>query len=720
MNNQLTDAQALLTLSLYIKLTNIIAMSTHIARVDGPTKDFSLYLQNITSLPVETVLEDIRLCKHDATYSITQLDQPHQKIYLKKLKDEGLYAIILGHLKRCKNESFEDVLRGCAEQEECIESPLVWVIFLVNTLKPEPQLRDICVEVADNIDPLYECMRDDVTRELFGSTEFWYEVYPVFLPLVVNLVMNNSKALGILLGKDGFLDMMIQPLFWSHTRPDIMEKEFAAKYFSPSLNLAPTRVLYYLVAKICKQIDDEGRETPPPEERLDEDEMKQLVEIGTKVIVSEAYDQTCDITFVAGLFDLIKIADPDSKQIYYYMLNEMATSGCVDNRTIIRAICHGSKATLDYIDGQMLPQVIFRLLHKIPPGDKHLRPLPDDARYAAAIDAGLLQMCMSMLLRFAAVYDNYVYGRFLTIIEGVSAVAFHSKTQQAIAKVDKAELRRILSLPELHRLGRSNDLCDKIFGTIGFFSNDTPVSTSLPQARPNFEDLGDVCSSCLKVIPKEAIKRCGQCKKRMYCNRECQANDWKNGHKKECKMLLKQGMDNPSNSVLAGKKNRVEIQKQIDNVMAAAEKMLNGTTPVILAHANVNGWDILDCVLAINFCVTPPSFDSMLAKDYSDNLLKEDAKAELIAYIEKTKKKGGIVVSIQFHPATAQPGDKEAPLMFVRADRFLRGGWPAAQKDMLEEMRGNDPNWLGPGHTYAGFFKPGHRLSDKCPPGMLN
>lgn len=690
--------------------------------MNGPRKDFSLYLQSITSLPVETVLDDIRLCKHDATYSITQLNQPHQKIYLKKLEDEGLYGIILGHLKRCQDESFEDVLRGCAEQEECIESPLVWVVFLVNSLNHFNHTKgnDICVEVAENIDPLYECMRDDVTRELFGKAEYWYETYSVFLPLMMNLVMNNSKSLGILLGKDGFLEMMIQTLFWSQTRPDIMENELAATYFSPSFYSAPTRVLYYLVAKICKQINDENQETPH-EERLDEAEMKQLVEIGTKVIVSEAYDQTCDITFVAGLFDLIKIADPNSKQIYYYMLNEMATSGCVDNRTIIRAICHGSKATLDYIDGQMLPQVIFRLLHKIPPGDKRLRPLPDDARYAAAIDAGLLQMCMSMLLRFSTMYDNDVYARFLTIIEGVSAVAFHSKTQQAIAKLDKAELRRTLSLPELHRLGRSNDLCDKIFGTIGFFSNDTPVSTSLPQARPNLEDIGDVCSSCLKVIPKEAIKRCGQCKKRMYCNRECQANDWKNGHKKECKLLLKQGMDNPnSNSVLAGKKNKVEIQKQVDNVMAAAEKMLYGTTPVILAHANVNGWDILDCVLAINFCVTPPSFDSMLAKDYSDNLLKEDAKAELIAYIEKTKKKGGIVVSIQFHPATVQPGDKEAPLMFVRADRFLPEGWPTAQKIMLEDMKRNDPNWLGPGHTYAGFFAPGQRLSDKCPPSLLN
>lgn len=54
--------------------------------------------------------------------------------------------------------------------------------------------------------------------------------------------------------------------------------------------------------------------------------MKQLSEIASKVVVSEAYDPKFDVTFMAGLIDLIKLpGDPNAKQIWYYMLNEMGT-----------------------------------------------------------------------------------------------------------------------------------------------------------------------------------------------------------------------------------------------------------------------------------------------------------------------------------------------------------------------------------------------------------
>ncbi|KAF8983907.1 hypothetical protein BGZ46_009258 [Entomortierella lignicola] len=38
-----------------------------------------------------------------------------------------------------------------------------------------------------------------------------------------------------------------------------------------------------------------------------------------------------------------------------------------------------------------------------------------------------------------------------------------------------------------------------------------------------------------KEQKKEEFQRCGGCKKRYYCSRLCQVNDWKEGHKKDCK-----------------------------------------------------------------------------------------------------------------------------------------------------------------------------------------
>eukprot|EP00985_Skeletonema_marinoi_P008822 scaffold4031_cov129-Skeletonema_marinoi.AAC.3 len=687
-----------------------------------PRRDYSPYLLKITSLPIETVLEDIRDFKSDASFAITELKQPHQKVYLGKLVEGGIYPIILEHLKRCEDETFADVLgEERVGHDEFIESPLVWVVFLANSLN-YLQDRDISIEIAENIDPLFKCIRDDMTRELFGEQKFWYETYPTFLAMVPNLVTKSRETMDILLQKQKLLDMIIQPLFWQMYRPDIMTDQLAVKYFSPHMFTAPMHTLYYIVARICNQINDEGQQTHNIPERLNKDEMKQLSEIGYKAIVSEAYDPKCDITFMAGLLDLIKLHDPTSKQIWYYMLNEMGTSGCVDNRVINRAVCHGSKSTLDHIDATKLPHVLFVLLHKVPPGDKLLPPLPDDARYAVAIDAGLLQMSMDMILRFESLYDNDLYRRFLSIIEGANSIAFHPKTQKAIARVDKAELRRILSKPQLHSLGRRNELCDKIFGTIAFFSKDIAPSQG---PKPNFGGvLETVCSSCSKELEKYAIKRCGQCKKRIYCSRECQANDWKNGHKKECKLMLQQDADtdvtgHANSGILGSEKKKLKLQKQTVQVLAAAKEMFIESTPVVLWYANLNDWDILDCVVDINFCVSPPSFEMKAAADFLDNFTKQSIHDNLKRYIEETRADGALTINVMFNPATGQPGDKEATFLNVQINMpgscMKQGSWPAAQKSMLETMKEDDPDWQGPGHIFAGFA-PGKSLMDRWVP----
>ena len=42
----------------------------------------------------------------------------------------------------------------------------------------------------------------------------------------------------------------------------------------------------------------------------------------------------------------------------------------------------------------------------------------------------------------------------------------------------------------------------------------------------------------LKSIYKDInLKRCGECSSSFYCSSECQIYDWKNGHKKRCKMI---------------------------------------------------------------------------------------------------------------------------------------------------------------------------------------
>lgn len=45
-----------------------------------------------------------------------------------------------------------------------------------------------------------------------------------------------------------------------------------------------------------------------------------------------------------------------------------------------------------------------------------------------------------------------------------------------------------------------------------------------------------ICFSCFQQTPK--LDRCSACRRVAYCSKKCQTNDWKDGHKKTCKILV--------------------------------------------------------------------------------------------------------------------------------------------------------------------------------------
>lgn len=50
-----------------------------------------------------------------------------------------------------------------------------------------------------------------------------------------------------------------------------------------------------------------------------------------------------------------------------------------------------------------------------------------------------------------------------------------------------------------------------------------------------------LCSFCSSPEGQQVKhKRCSACKQRLYCSVDCQRNDWKKGHKNECKTLAAQ------------------------------------------------------------------------------------------------------------------------------------------------------------------------------------
>lgn len=50
----------------------------------------------------------------------------------------------------------------------------------------------------------------------------------------------------------------------------------------------------------------------------------------------------------------------------------------------------------------------------------------------------------------------------------------------------------------------------------------------------------EMCNNCkvTKFVSVDGrMKRCSRCKAKLYCSKECQIQDWKNGHKHYCKSV---------------------------------------------------------------------------------------------------------------------------------------------------------------------------------------
>jgi len=62
-------------------------------------------------------------------------------------------------------------------------------------------------------------------------------------------------------------------------------------------------------------------------------------------------------------------------------------------------------------------------------------------------------------------------------------------------------------------------------------TSNKPCTSSNTQSAE--KSLSATCASCHKNI--ESPKCCGRCRNVHYCNRDCQLEHWKNGHKQECK-----------------------------------------------------------------------------------------------------------------------------------------------------------------------------------------
>lgn len=545
--------------------------------------------------------------------------------------------------------------------------------------------RTYTLAILVDIEPLVKCMRDDKTKLLFKSEEYWFQTYPFFIILVTNVVMQNNKAMSVILQYEdgGFMRIIVQYLFLGKYRADILEATLAKKWILPRLEAsteAAFRFIYLRMSMITS--------TTPHGNLLGEDQNKSLYEIGILPVVHEAYDPNCTVSFMLGIVDLLKKWKDrsDNKQICYYMLAEFSVAGLVDADVISAVIDFGLKYAKDQYDEVQLPRIVYRLLF-LPPSDPRSQgPVPNDARFAAAIRSGLLQLVLSMLTKFRNNPD--ASESFDLIVKGASVVSTHPKTAKALVAVH-SKVETAMKKQDALELNTSSAINMRIYRNIGFIID--PDFKPIQRTRDEADEPVK-CFSCSKVLEQNDIKRCSKCRRAVYCSKGCQTAHWKD-HKKECKKAYKGKMFGVE------KKDQQIMEAQALNLQVSAGEIFVRKCDDLLMWSIINDVDILDCVCTINFVKAPPEFSVKSSADFlsTNNCgMRPGMRAHDSAKktIVRNRAKGAVTGIIIAVPATGgRDGSLTVTLQDFPGEHLLCGSWHEAQRGVRNRMIQSHPGW---------------------------
>ena len=191
-------------------------------------------------------------------------------------------------------------------------SPKIWLLSLTKYVKiptavsslDDKECAKLCLEVALNIGPFVECMCDDITREMFKSKKYYYSMLSLFFNLIFRLLASlSTETAEVLLEYDGFIDFIVQSLFWRTHRPDIIRE---LKFHSALSDLKQIEgcarcIIDSIIGCSTKQVMENGYE------KNYDDEVKDIYKVfATAPIVSRAFDPDNDKIFLSNIATLMK------------------------------------------------------------------------------------------------------------------------------------------------------------------------------------------------------------------------------------------------------------------------------------------------------------------------------------------------------------------------------------------------------------------------------
>ena len=662
--------------------TNIIEMTTSSKKRRGKQRkaanvqkelnskhndSVSIYKKSLGSIGPSKVIEDIQkrdevavetLCEWTGMFlARTQQfgleNSVGDTLFYKDLIDGGLVSALVDLV----NEGCSEELVGDFHDDSITGTTMIFLANIANDASDSFQL-----QIASAIGPVISCMVNDIDREYFKSNKHWHTSLQGFIYLISNLLHTEvAEVVLVLLEYQGLLDFIIQSMFFGVYRLDIVnESVLSSEAFFNMIASATRAVDCVLASEQYNEQTDEGR--------------KLLYRIATMPVVSKAYDPDCKTLVIFGLINLLKhyINQPSGeKKKFYSILLRLTMGDCVDKEVITSVIDLGFNYTNQYEEASGVCAVLSGILiprdGSLNTGDPDvLLTQPNDKRYAIAIDAGLFEMCLGLVVKYGGlnvdgsgrpINDDHGFftGSIRNIFDAANHVSFRKKSSKSITNRQQ-KLIDALDLYE-DRIPK-NDICNEIFVRL---QSIVSINHSAQQSV-SAERVKATCLRCSKVLFSKDIRRCIKCNS-PYCSRECQVDDWRNGkHKEECKTLSNESSQSGRGKEISSKSQKQELAIQ-KNLHKVGMDLFHKNTMRFVMQAACLGYDIVEVICVINFCVAPPlmkvmTYEELLSKHFrgdgdSDFILnsREAHKDELpLAFIScKPNGSGDAIVLMSYY-----------------------------------------------------------------------
>jgi len=617
----------------------------------GPSKVIE-DIQNRNEIAVEALCQWTGLLfagRYQPGYEHNEGDE----LFYKELIDGGLVKALVDLV----NEGCSNELVGEFHTDSF---PGATMNFLANVMQDDAN--PFRLQVASSIGPLISCMVNVVDREYFKSSNHWHMTLKGFIYLIGNLLFSevvHEETMQVLLEHQGLFDFLVQSMFFGAYRPDIVDESKQFISDAPREVFTSGDSFFDISVGAARAVD---RVLEQYNEQTDEGK-NELYKIATMPVVSKACDPDCKTLVIFGLIDLIKrytnLSSVEEKKKWYYILLRLTMGDCVDKEVITSIIDLGFNYTNQYeaaagvcavLSGILIPRDGSLNIH----GDPDvLLSQPNDKRYAIAIDAGLFEMCLGLVVKYGGQNDNgdgpfnahigYFTASIRNILDAANHVSFREKSSKSITN----RQQKLMDALDLHKDRiPQNDICTEIFVRLQSIV-DIKHGQSVVALKA-------VCIGCSKALEAKDIKRCSNCNS-PYCSRECQVDDWRNGgHKQQCKLLC---CKEQTAQLSKAQKKELALHK---NVNKAGMDLFHKNTLRFLMMASLMGCDITDCVCVINFCCVPPSMELLTHEEFvSDNFQECDNTEFVYKSREANKDKGMVAIAC----ITSCPNEKDKRLV---------------------------------------------------------